>query len=209
VKEQGYILRETLFLSRKREIPLHWNLVDAAESRKAMRILTKEDGCGLAKGKTLDTFIAQLSGQLELVKGAYSIPIESGRQTALSKLFAYLLFRDSEVCVYITGWGVATEHLDLFYGYRRSVGETRRLIEAPVHLFEPTENEALISLLCIVFYFFWDAWVFDLGGRSLLRISHDGWLEIRVGDEKLIKDIAAALEDYKVSILVRQPGSPR
>ncbi len=171
-----------------------------------MKILSKEDGRELAKGETLDTLVAQLSRQLQLVNGAYSIPLEAGRQTALSKLFAYLLFNHSDVCIYITGWSIATEHLDLLYGYRRSVGETRPLIEAPIHVFEPTEKDAFISVLCIVFYFFWDAWVFDLGGRSLVRISHDGWLEIRTNDEELTKEVAAALEDYKIPLLVRQTG---
>lgn len=161
-----------------------------------MRILTKDDARELLKGTTLDAFIDQLSDQLSLVGGAYSTPVNSGAQTALSKLFAYLLFSDTNVCIYITGWSIATEHLDLFYGYRRSVGETRPLIEAPVHLFGPAEKDALISVLCIVFYFFWDAWFFDLGGRSLLRISHDGWLEIRTGDEELIKSVALQLEDF-------------
>ena len=174
-----------------------------------MKILTKEDGRELAKGKALDTFVAQLSSQLQLVKGAYAIPLESGRQTALAKLFTYLFFRETEACIYITGWSIATEHLDLFYGYRRSAGETRLLIEAPVHLFAPTEKDAFTSVLCMVFYFFWDAWVFDLSGRSLLRISHDGWLEIRTNEEELIKEVAAAMEDYKIPLLAGQSGLHR
>jgi hypothetical protein len=166
-----------------------------------MRILTKEDARELLTGETLDTFIAQLSGQLQLVKGAYSIPLESGRQTALSKLFAYLLHKDSDVCIYITGWSIATEHLDLFYGYRRSVGEKRLLIEAPIHVFGPTEKDAFISVLCMVFYFFWDAWIFDVHGKSLLSISHDGWLEIRTGDKQIFEDVAIELENYKIPLL--------
>jgi hypothetical protein len=166
-----------------------------------MRILTKEDSRELVKGITLEAFVSRLSNQLSLVGGAYSIPVNSGAQTALSKLFAYLLFSDARVCIYVTDWSIATEHLDLFYGYRRSVGETRTLIEAPVHLFEPAEKDALISVLCIVFYFFWDAWVFDLGGRSLLRISHDGWLEIRTADEELIKNVALELQNFGVRLL--------
>lgn len=166
-----------------------------------MRILSKKDASELAIGVPIDSFMSQLSGRLQLIRGAYSVPPESGRQTALSKLFAYLLLKDSDVCIYITGWGVATEHLDLYYGYRRSFGETRLLIEAPIHVFEPSQQDAFISVLCIVFYFFWDAWVFDLNGASLLRISHDGWFEVRAGDEKLMQEIAVELEEYKVPLL--------
>jgi len=135
-----------------------------------MRILSKEDARELLSGRSPDAFILQLSSQLQLVEGTYSAPLKSGVQIALSKLFAYLVLRDSPVCLYVTGWGVATEHLDLFDGYRRSLGEKRPLIEAPVHLFDRTDEDAFISILCMVFFFSWDASVFDLAGRLLLNI---------------------------------------
>ncbi len=166
-----------------------------------MRILSKRDSRELLSGKSPDAFMTQLSSQLQLVEGAYSAPINSGVQIALSKLFAYLVLRDSPVCLYVTGWGVATEHLDLFDGYRRSLGETRPLIEAPVHLFERTDEDAFISVLCMVFFFSWDASVFDLAGRTLLQTSHDGWLEVRTSDEALLKDVAVELESYRVTLL--------
>jgi hypothetical protein len=86
---------------------------------------------------------------LRLVGDTYSIPRDAGRKTALSRVFAYLLLRKSSVCVYVTGWGVwgSSENLNLFYGYRRSFGENRPLIEAPVHLFERTEEDTFISLV--------------------------------------------------------------
>jgi hypothetical protein len=168
-----------------------------------MRILSKEDARELSSGKPLDVFIAQLSSQLPLVEGTYSAPVNSGVQIALSKLFAYLLLRDSPVCLYVTCWGVAMEHLDMFNGYRRSLGEKRPLIDAPVHLFERTDEDAFISVLCMVFFFSWDASVFDLAGRSLLQTSHDGWLEVRTTDPVLLKDVVGELEKYRISLLAR------
>jgi hypothetical protein len=137
------------------------------------------------------------------VEDTYSAPVNSGVQIALSKLFAYLLLRDSPVCLYVTCWGVGTEHLDLFYGYRRSLGEKRPLIDAPVHLFDRTDEDTFISVLCMVFFFSWDASVFDLAGRSLLQTSHDGWLEVRTSDQALVKDVAVELEKYRVPLLAR------
>jgi hypothetical protein len=168
-----------------------------------MRILSKEDARELLSGKSLDAFVTQLSSQHRLVENTYSVPVNSGVQIALSKLFAYLLLRDSPVCLYVTCWGVATEHLDLFDGYRRSLGEKRPLIDAPVHLFERTDEDSFISVLCMVFFFSWDASVFDLAGRSLLQTSHDGWLEVRTSDQALVKDIAVELEKYRVPLLAR------
>ena len=168
-----------------------------------MKILTKESARDLLSGESVESFIARLLRQLRLVEGTYSAPVSSGVQIALSKLFAYLLLRNSPVCLYVTGWGVATEHLDLFYGYRRSLGETRSLIEAPVHLFDGTDEGAFISVLCMAFFFSWDVSGFDLAGRSLLQTSHDGWLEVRGSDEEFIKDVAVELESYKVHLLIR------
>lgn len=168
-----------------------------------MKILTKENAIEMLGGKPLDAFITQLSSQLQLVEGSYTAPVNSGVQIALSKLFAYLVFRDSPVCLSVTCWGIATEHLDLFYGYRRSFGENRTLMEAPVHLFERTDEDACISILCMVFFFSWDASIFDLTGRLLLQTSHDGWLDVRTNDKGLAKDVAVELESYRVSLLSR------
>lgn len=168
-----------------------------------MKIFSKEDARKLLSGKSADAFITQLSSQLRLVEDTYSAPVNSGVQIALSRLFAHLLFRESPICLYVTCWGVATEHLDLFDRYRRSLGEKRPLIDAPVHLFERTDEDPFISVLCMVFFFSWDASVFDLAGRSLLQTSHDGWLEVRTNDQALVKDVAVELEKYRVSLLAR------
>ena len=85
------------------------------DSWQSMKILAKEDVRELLKRKMLDALTAELFSHLQLVEGAYSTPLSLGVQIALSKLFAYLVLRDSHVCLYVTGWGVATEHLDLFY----------------------------------------------------------------------------------------------
>jgi hypothetical protein len=170
-----------------------------------MKILSKEDARELLSGKSLDDFVSQLSSRLRQVGDAYSIPRDAGAKTALSRLFAYLLLRKSSVCVYLSGWNVwpSSENLDLFYGYRRSIGETRYLIEAPVHIFESTEHDALVSILCMVFYFVWDAWVFDIEEKALVRISHDEWLEVRADDDEAIKEFAAELEKYGMPLLDR------
>lgn len=167
-----------------------------------MRVLTKEEAPEVLKGETLDAFLVHLSTELPLVNGAYSAPTDSGVQIALAKLFAFQFREAFPVCLYVTDWGIAMEHLDLFYGYRQSLGEKRPLIEAPVHVFERADEEAFISVLSLVLFFSWDASVFDIAGRSLFQTSHDGWLEVRTQDETIAKDVAAYLES-KVTLLAR------
>lgn len=55
----------------------------------------------------------------------------------------------------------------------------------------------------MVFYFFWDAWVFDVEGKALVRISHDEWLEVRADDDEAIKEFVAELEKYGMPLLAR------
>lgn len=170
-----------------------------------MKILTRENASEMLGGESLDTFVSELSNRLRQVGGPYSIPGDSGAKTALSRLFAYLLLRQSSVCIYVSGWMVwpSAENFDLFYGYRRSFGENRTLIEAPVHLFERSEEDAFVSILCMALYFVWDAWVFDVEGKALVRISHDEWLEVRADDDEAIKEFAAELEKYGMRLLGR------
>jgi hypothetical protein len=170
-----------------------------------MKALTTENASEMVGGKPLDAFLKELSGRLRLVSEAYSIPPDSGSKGALARVFAHLLLRAPSVCIYVSGWGVwgSSENLDLFYGYRRSLGEDRTLMEAPVHVFRPSEEAAFISILSMVLYFVWDAWVFDTGGKAVVRISHDEWLEVRTDDAKARKEFAAGLEKCGMSLLVR------
>jgi hypothetical protein len=171
-----------------------------------MKVLAKGNASEVLEvlgGKSLDNFVGGLSNRLRQVGGTYSIPRDSGAKTALSRVFAGLFLRKSSVCVYVSGWGVwrSSENLDLFYGYRRSVGEERPLIEAPVHIFARSEHDTFVSILCMVFYFVWDAWVFDIEGKKLVRISHDEWLEVRVDDDETRQEFATELEKYGMPLL--------
>ncbi len=173
-----------------------------------MRALTKEDARELLRGQPVDTFVSTLQDQLRGLAGPFATPPDSGVKTDLSRDLVRLLLGEERVSLYISGWSIwpSAEHLDLFYGYRRSLGETRLLIEAPVHVFEPSEQDQLVSVLCLVFYFVWDAWAFDLRGRALLRISHDEWFEARSDDDALLRRIAAELEEAEVHLLETRGG---
>jgi len=170
------------------------------EGRQAMKILSKEEACEILGVESLDSLIDQLRSRLPLANDTYAMPFKSGVQIAISKLFAYLLLRGSPIYLYIACWGVMNEHLDLFYGYRQSLGERRPLIEAPVHCFEQSDEDAFISMLCMALFFSWDVSVFDAKRRLLVQISHDGWMEARASDEGDRKNFATELQKYGVSL---------
>lgn len=163
-----------------------------------MKVLSKEDTRTFFRGGSVDELVKGLSSSLSEVGGRHSIPADSGRKTALSRALAYLLLRGSGLCLYVSGWGVwaSAENLDLFYGYRRSAGEHRPLMQAPVQMFEAPEHDAFVSILSMALFFVWDAWLFDREGTVLIRINHDEWLEVKTLRERIGSEIIAEVEKY-------------
>ncbi|MGC2209689.1 MAG: hypothetical protein WA532_06210 [Candidatus Korobacteraceae bacterium] len=163
-----------------------------------MKAMTKDDAAGWLTANTLDDFVNQRCDELKVVSKPCAIPEDSASKTALAKFLSYLLLRQPEVCVYLTGWSLrpTAEHLDLLYGYRCSRGEMRPLSEAPLHVFDQSETDALASILCLVFYFALEAWVFDTQGKTVIRISHDGRMEVRADEHRDIVDFASEPEKY-------------
>jgi hypothetical protein len=170
-----------------------------------MKILTKADASKMFDGAALDAFISGGLGRLRQVRGAYSIPPDSGKKTALARLLSRLLFRGTAVILYVSGWGVwaSSENLDLYYGYRRSLGDARLLSEAPVHVFEAPEADAFVSIFSMAFYFVWDAWAFDIHAQALVRISHDEWLEAFTAGNQPNEEFGAELEEFGMRPLAR------
>jgi hypothetical protein len=160
--------------------------------------MTKDDAAGLLNVDGLDSFVNQRCDELRLVGSAYTVPDDTGSKTALAKFLTYLLLKQPEVCVYLTGWSLrpTSEHLDLLLGYRRSAGEMRPLSEAPLHLFDQNGSDALASILCLVFYFALEAWIFDSEGKTMIRISHDGQIEVRADGQGDLVDFASEPGKY-------------
>jgi hypothetical protein len=163
-----------------------------------MKVFTKDDAAELLRVAGLDSFVCERCDQLQVVGSGYTIPSDTASKTALARFLTHLLLKQPEMCVYVTGWGLrpTAEHLDLLYGYRRSAGETRSLSEAPLHVFDQSGSDALASILCLVFYFALEAWVFDVAGTTMIRISHDGRIETRAGRQGDLVDFASEPEKY-------------
>jgi len=163
-----------------------------------MNVMTKDDAAVLLQADGLDSFVNQRCEELKVVGSAYAIPDDTASKTALAKFLSYLLLKEPQVCVYLTGWSLrpTAEHLDLLYGYRRSTGEMRPLSEAPLHVFDRSESDALASILCLVFYFALEAWVFDAEGSTMIRFSHDGRIEVRSDEHRDIVDFASEPAKY-------------
>lgn len=111
----------------------------------------------------------------------YSIPIDSGKKTALARQLAgifgnmpgYKLLLISDFSVW-----PSSENRALFDAYRHSLGENNFLHETPYHLLDDSDVLCLECLLDFVLYFFWDAVLVGSKADWALRVSHDEYLDI-------------------------------
>lgn len=161
-----------------------------------MKILSTHEACSILRTESLSGFVSSLSDRLPDRLTAYSIPADSGVKCSLAKLFSNLLLTEGPAFIYVTGWGIwpSSENLDLFDGYRRSIGVDRSLNDAPVHLLETSDKPAFVSILSMVLYFVWDAQVFDERGTALVTISHDEWMEIKTAHRRIATEWSKELD---------------
>jgi hypothetical protein len=163
-----------------------------------VKILTTDDAALLLGAGDLDLFLRRLTSRLPPAGPVYAISPDARAKTGLAKFLAYLLLKQSSVCIYLTGWGDRpySEHLDLLRGYRVASGEMRSLSVAPVHVFDSSASDAMVSVLCLVLYFYLEAWIFDVEGKTLIGISRDGKLDIRTDNVEDIKSFGEDPEKY-------------
>lgn len=137
-------------------------------------------------------------GPVVEVGGPFDLPGDSGTKTAMARALSRILLARGGAVVLFTGWGVwpSSEHRDLFYGYMRSLGETRCLADAPVYLFSPGDESELISTLALGFYFLWDFTAGNVDGRLLVVSSHDEWLEFRSAERGNLAGVIAWADSF-------------
>jgi hypothetical protein len=168
-----------------------------------MKILSTDAACSILGTQSLPGLIESLSDRLPNRLGPYSIPADSGAKCSLARLLRDLVFSGSPIFIYVTEWGVwpSAENLDLFDGYRRSLGEDRPLKLAPVHMFEDSDGSAFVSILSMVLYFVWGATVFDERGTVLVTLSHDEWIDIKAATSNAAARLSAGLEPMELELL--------
>jgi len=110
----------------------------------------------------------------------YYLPKDAGAKTLLARSLAGFFADQMDGALWITDWGAFgnLQNQDLFYGYRRSLGETRLLIDAPFHVWSKSEVASIESILGLTLYFFWDALLFKGDRQFVLRTSNDEFFDI-------------------------------
>jgi hypothetical protein len=143
-----------------------------------MEVLTKPEA---------DLFLARnnLVGkltQLDRETARTEFTSDVGRRCAFAKILTHHLVtnEDAITCLDITTWDIwpSSQNLDLFYSYRRYLGEPRLLTDAHFHVFRASEANELRNILHLALIS-----LFDVAGASTstdfqFMASHDEWIDI-------------------------------
>lgn len=127
---------------------------------------------------------------------AYSIPADSSAKTCLARAIVAELTFFKPGLLWITEWGVfpSGENIELFRGYRFSLGEKRALNAAPGHIFESSDRAGVEALVALSLYFYWDIALLEGDACLAARASHDEWIEVRVTDLPRRRNLQQRLE---------------
>jgi hypothetical protein len=110
------------------------------------------------------------------------VTTDIGRRCAYANMLTnHLITSETSIsCLDITDWGVwpASQNMDLFYSYRRYLGEPRRLIDAHFHVFTAAEANEFRNILHLGLIS-----LFDVAGASTTTdfsfyASHDEYIDV-------------------------------
>jgi hypothetical protein len=80
---------------------------------------------------------------------------------------------------------------------RSSHGDSRKLYEAPAHLFGLDEKADLETYLCVAMQFGWGGHIIPDPPRTYLFLSHDGW--VHAASKHLLSKIKEDLEEWEIA----------
>ena len=105
----------------------------------------------------------------------FPTPPDAGRRVALARILWNTFSDRSERLLWVTEWGVwpSSEHMPLYVSLRQALGDKRRLIDAPGHLFQLGEDDNGLSFLIVAALFYWDVYLLGAGGDFAAFLSHD------------------------------------
>jgi hypothetical protein len=137
----------------------------------------------------------------------YLLPVDTGRKTALARSLANFIDLTRSGLLWITSSGVwpSNENMDLFDGYRRSLGEQRPLRDSPGHVFQEPDVSALQTFLGLSLYFFWDAVLIEGTQDLAIRFSHDEYVEIYAKSGERLSTIDGLLSKMEMKRVDTKP----
>jgi hypothetical protein len=114
-----------------------------------------------------------LSETFEWVDVAF--PVDSGRKVSLARWVVQEANLTPGGLLWVVEWNVwpSSEHMPLLEQFRRALGETRPLFEAPGHSFAAEDVDHAVSVLVVSLLFFWDCYFLPAVTGPVFFCSHD------------------------------------
>lgn len=143
-----------------------------------MRVLTDAE----ARTFLIENNLGEKLTELDKKNSHREVTSDVGRRCAYANMLTNHLITDetSVTCLDITDWGVwpSSQNMDLFYSYRRYLGERRSLKNAHFHLFTAAEANEFRNVLHLGLIS-----LFDVAGASTTTdfrfyASHDEYIDI-------------------------------
>lgn len=143
-----------------------------------MRVLTESE----ARDFLIENCLGEKLIHLDPEKSRSEVTTDVGRRCAYANMLTNHLVTDESTiaCLDITDWAVwpSSQNMDLFYSYRRYLGEPRLLIDAHFHVFTATEANEFRNILHLGLIS-----LFDVAGASTTTdfrfyASHDEYIEV-------------------------------
>jgi hypothetical protein len=124
--------------------------------------------------------IAQHTNNDPLTSGLrvkFNLPRNADMCVALVLRHLEMFGTSNRLLVFLTDWGVGLtpERMEQIDKFRLNLGESRRLIDAPGHLFARQEFGSATELVALTARFEWDCQVVTRQRKRQLFFSHDGF----------------------------------
>ena|ERR1035437_7113287 len=128
---------------------------------------------------------------------SYPTPRHIGKLQALAHQFVEFMGTSETGLLWFTSWPLySEEEMALFQGYRKSLGESRQLIDSPGHIFDKSELQSVECLLDMALFFLWSASLFDGAGNIVVRLSQDEFIDIYAKDEERLEAVKKELAPF-------------
>ena len=165
-----------------------------------MRIISKDETVAWLSERGLIDIKGELVFSEFLSPIRFLVPVDSGKKTALSRVVASFFDTHSqnEALLWVNEFGIwpSCEDLNLFRGFRQSLGEVRPLDEKPGHVFLNKDLDSLTSLIAMILYFCWGAVIVSMAGKFILKISHDEIIYLYVKDKQDLSNMRERLNPF-------------
>jgi hypothetical protein len=143
-----------------------------------MKVLTELEARAFLIANRLGEKLTHLAPEVSRTE----VTSDVGRRCAYANMLTNNLITDETAvaCLDITDWGVwpSSQNMDLFYSYRRHLGEPRTLMDAHFHVFAAAEANEFRNILHLGLIS-----LFDVAGASTTTdfrfyASHDGYIQV-------------------------------